>query len=272
MIRVKRKMPAMIACLVILPGFLQHISGSYAQLQNDDGITDLMRAARDGEGGDFRSALKRATNVNARDVYGWTALMYAAAQGDEGMVKKLLSKNADVNISDEDGRTALMHAVNYSRDDVAKRLVKAGADLDHRDNKGARALGVAWAKGDDKVFELLQKAGASPLDTGDRRADLYRENYVNSPVLLNQAEGFQLLRDLLPHPSYEAMQLKMRALVGSNGRVKKVRVLVGMPDGITEAATKVVFGLRFRPAARNGQYIEAWYDYGIARSAANRTP
>lgn len=260
------------AVLAVLPAILLQVSGSYGQSRDEDGTTDLMRAARDGEAGDFRSALKRSNDVNARDVYGWTALMYAAARGDEGMVKKLLSENANMDISDDDGRTALMHAVNYGHDGIAKRLVRTGADVDHRDGRGARALGIAWAKGNDKIVDLLEKSGASPLAAEDRGADLYRENFVNAPVLLNQAESFRLLHDLLPFPSHDAMQLKMRILVGANGKVKKVRVLIGMPDGITEAARKIGLSLSFRPAAKNGEYIEAWFDYGISRSAPERVP
>jgi ankyrin repeat protein len=258
--------PIMCFHFAILYCFLLGSPYIYAQKPYPDGITDLMRAARDGESRDFKSALKKNPDIDAQDVYGWTALIYAVARGDEGMAKKLISKNANVNIADGDGRTALIHAVYYERDKIVKLLIKKGAALDIRDNNGSRALGWAWAKGKEKIFDILQKAGASPLALNDKRADLYNEFSPCSPEILNREQSFRMLLDILPVPRLEGMQLKMRVLVGADGSIRKVRVLIGQPDGITEAAVKAAYQLKFRAATENSRPVESWYDYGISTS------
>lgn len=73
------------------------------------------------------------------------------------------------------------------------------------------------------------------------------------PVLLNR-----------PRPNYteEARKNKIQGsvlvevVIGTDGAVKQVRVIRGLPDGLTENAIQAAYQLRFRPAMRNGQPVQ----------------
>jgi TonB family protein len=72
------------------------------------------------------------------------------------------------------------------------------------------------------------------------------------PVLLNR-----------PRPAYteEARKNKIQGsvlvevLIGADGAVKKVVVIRGLSNGLTENAIQAAYQLRFRPAMRNGQPV-----------------
>ena len=233
---------------------------AFAQPGLNDGVTPLMSAARDNEPGAFNRALKASSDINAQDVYGWTALTYSAVRGEKQMTKKLLSKHANPNIADEEGRSILMHAVDCDRDDIVKLLVEYKADLDHRDKKGATAMGLAWAKSKDKIVALLEKAGAAPLKTEDKRANIYSPlPPYNGPFLLNYRDS---MGSLLPFITSGSSELKMRVLVGADGSVRRVRVLIGLPNGGTAVAVTDAYNSRYQPATKNGQPIEVWTDRG----------
>jgi uncharacterized protein YlxP (DUF503 family) len=228
-----------------------------AQSGLDDKLTPLMIAARDAEPGAFNHALKKTSNIDEQDVYGWTALTYASVRGDKKMAKKLLSKGANPNVVDEDGRSILMHAVDYGHKDIVKLFIASKADLDHCDNKGATAMGLAWVKSDDRVVALLEKAGAAKLRTEDKRADIYNPLPLNSPLLLDAPDS---MHPLEPFATSGARELRMRVLVGTDGSVRRVRVLVGLPNGGTAAAVRDAYNARYRPATKNGKPVEAWTD------------
>ena len=244
---------SMILCCLIASGFC-----AFAQPGLNDGVTPLMSAARDNEPGAFNRALKASSDISAQDVYGWTALTYSAVRGDKQMTKKLLSKHANPDIVDEDGRSILMHAVDCDRDDIVKLLIEYKADLDRRDKKGATAMGLAWAKSKDKIVALLEKAGAAPLKTEDKRANIYSPlPPYNGPFLLNFRDSMGLL---LPFITSRSGELKMRVLVDADGYVRRVRVLIGLPNGGTAAAVRDAFNSRYQPATQNGRPIEVWTD------------
>jgi len=246
---------SMILYLLILSSFCV-----FAQPGFNDSVTPLMLAARDNESGTFNRALKASSDINAQDVYGWTALTYSVVRGDKQMTKKLLSKHANPNIVDEDGRSILMHAVDCDRDDLVKLLVEYKADLNHRDKKGATAMGLAWAKSKDKIVVLLEKAGAAPLKTEDKRASIYSPlPPYNGPFLLSAQDS---MGSILPFLNSGSSELKMRVLVGADGYVRRVRVLIGLPNGGTAVAVKDAFNSRYQPATKNGQSIEVWADRG----------
>jgi hypothetical protein len=222
---------------------------------NEDRITPLMRAARDGEEAAFAKALKRTPDVNAQDVYGWTALTYAVVRGEEDMATSLLSKRADVNVMDEDGRSPLMHAVDYKRGSIVKLLIERHADVNCRDKKGATAIGLAWAKAYDDIVELLKRAGADELKPEDKRAELYSGVPAYSPSLLQDSMMPAKTLPLLGRGNYH---FKMLVLVGADGAVQKIRVLIGLPDGFTDKIVANEYKSRYSPATKNGQPIAVW--------------
>jgi TonB family protein len=50
----------------------------------------------------------------------------------------------------------------------------------------------------------------------------------------------------------------VRALIGVDGGVKQIRVLRGLPEGLTEEALRAASRLRFEPAMKDGKPIEYW--------------
>jgi hypothetical protein len=250
------------SALMVLFGLFSGGVRVFAQFGFDDRVTPLMSAARDADPGGFKLALKKTSDINAQDAYGWAALTYAAVRGDKQMTKKLLSRRADPNIIDEDGRSILMHAIDYGREDIVKILVERKADLDHRDNKGATGMGLAWAKSNDRIVALLEKAGATRLKTEDKRAEIYSPLPPhNGPFMLNARDSMDTL---LPFAASGVHELKMRVLIGTDGTVRRVRVLIGLPNGGTAAAVWDAYNSRYQPATKNGQPIEVWMDRGMA--------
>jgi TonB family protein len=75
------------------------------------------------------------------------------------------------------------------------------------------------------------------------------------PVLLNE-----------PRPNYteEARKNKVqgvvraRVLIGSNGLIKQVRIIRGLPDGLNEEAIRAAMQIRFKPAMKSGQAVSYW--------------
>ncbi|MFY9608613.1 MAG: energy transducer TonB [Blastocatellia bacterium] len=70
----------------------------------------------------------------------------------------------------------------------------------------------------------------------------------------------------LPRPNYteEARKNKIqgtvraRVLVGSDGLVKQVTIVRGLPEGLNEEAIRAAFQIRFRPATRSGRTVPYW--------------
>ena len=66
-----------------------------------------------------------------------------------------------------------------------------------------------------------------------------------------------------PRPNYteEARQHKVtgivraRVLIGSDGLIKQVRIIRGLPDGLNEEAIRAAMQMRFKPAIKNGQAV-----------------
>jgi TonB family protein len=50
----------------------------------------------------------------------------------------------------------------------------------------------------------------------------------------------------------------VRILVDTNGAVKEVVVIRGLPDGLNEQAIRAAYQMRFRPAMKNGQPVSYW--------------
>src|SRR5262249_20584150 len=222
-----------------------------AQSRDDADLTALMRAARDGERGDVKALLDQGVDISAKDSYGWTALTYAAAQGDVSIVKALIAGGADVNARNKDGYTPLMMASVYGRTPVVKELLARGAEVNAQGNNSSTALTVA-ARGHHKdIVDLLKKAGGIESEPVPP-ASLAKPNSANDtrPVPLNN-----------PKPSYTTKArdsgiegtVHVRVLVGADGTVKKVRVLAGLPYGLSYQAMNAAYELRFKPATKDGQ-------------------
>lgn len=52
--------------------------------------------------------------------------------------------------------------------------------------------------------------------------------------------------------------VRARVLVGSDGTVKKVKIITGLPYGLSYQAMDAAYQLIFRPATVNGQPVAYW--------------
>jgi ankyrin repeat protein len=154
----------------------------------NDRIPDLARAIRDGQNKKFNDLIKRNTDVNVADDYGWTALMYAIFQKDSALVGKLLSCGAAVNTQDHDGITPLLAAIMqaplpfmipYLPDsekrgaDIILMLIEKGADPNLADREGHTPLIYALSREQESTIAALIKKGA----------DVHRsDNYGRTPL------------------------------------------------------------------------------------------
>ena len=224
--------------------------------QDEADITALMRAARDGETQDIETLLKHGVEVNAMDKTGWTALIYASARGDSKSVKLLLKANADANAKDEGGYTALMAAAQYGRDPIVRLLLSGGADVNAVTKDGRTAIGLAAKSRRSQIGEMLKKAGAQePPAMPDSSGSLSDKSLATQPVLLNK-----------PSPSYTQKArdgkvegvVHLRVLIAADGTVKKARVVIGLPSGLSYQAIEAALRLLFRPATVNGQPVAFW--------------
>ena len=80
------------------------------------------------------------------------------------------------------------------------------------------------------------------------------------PVILNQP---------IPRYTEEARrrgvsgQVTMRVLVGADGEVKQVKVISGLPYGLSEQAVEAVRKMRFKPAMKDGRPVAYWLPVSI---------
>lgn len=301
-----------------------------AQARDQDGITDLMRAIRDGKRSAFKSLVRGSPDINAQDIYGWTAFTYAAVRADieaekillrkgadpngqdtdgctplmaemiygrayvtDTAVKFLIDSGADPNRSNKNGSTPLLAAVSHGLDSAVKVLLRAGADPRHPDGKGITPMMAAITYG-KKADEALAKASQSgaPLNRPDRTgvvpaeaADTARNRSKAMIELLKKAGAGDAAQadnsattelnspgDRTPEPIYpSSLDAKMKELlrskpngayvmlllVGGDGSVKKVRILIGLP-GFTDVIAEAALTQRFHPATKNGQPAEHW--------------
>lgn len=81
----------------------------------------------------------------------------------------------------------------------------------------------------------------SRVDTLPRALNEPRPNYTEE-ARTNKAQGI----------------VRARILIGSDGLVKQVRILKGLPYGLDEEAIRAAMQMRFRPAMKNGAAVAFW--------------
>jgi len=97
--------------------------------------------------------------------------------------------------------------------------------------------------------------GGGRFGPGGQRGSNVVTDVDSRPVALN-----------LPRPNYteEARKNKIqgtvraKVLVGSDGIVKQVTIVRGLPDGLNEEAIRAAHQMRFRPATKSGRAVAFW--------------
>ena len=129
--------------------------GAEVNLQNNNGDTALMLAARYNPDAAPPLLAAQGIDVNLQDNHGVTALILAAQYNRLSIIQDLLAaRGIDVNIQANNGSTALMWAV-LKQPEVVPMLLAAHADVDAKNNDGWTALMYALHYNPEAVPALL---------------------------------------------------------------------------------------------------------------------
>ena len=110
------------------------------------------------------------------------------------------------------------------------------------------------SEGPGLPYEPTVESGASNWAAADQK--IYVGKDVNRKVRLG----------MKPEPAYtEAARqdqvtgtVVIKCVFESNGSVTNIRVVSGLPDGLTEQAIAVAKKIKFIPAIKDGQYVSMW--------------
>ena len=88
----------------------------------------------------------------------------------------------------------------------------------------------------DAALELLSRTPETPLDVAEIALCLARDEFP---------------------------ELDVEAIINKEGRVEQVKVIKGLPMGLSDAAEEAVKGWRFRPGTLNGQPVEVIFNLTV---------
>lgn len=131
--------------------------GAKVYKRNQYGETALMLAAYHGHNPviDLLIAQGAALGANSK---GWNPLIYAAYAGHVDTVRLLLSYGVQVDGQTDAGLTALMLASKRGCIDCVSLLLRMGADANLRSKQGQIAQDIALSAGNTEIGNLLEQA------------------------------------------------------------------------------------------------------------------
>jgi TonB family protein len=231
--------------------------------RDETGLTALMQAAQDGDIKELKALLEMGADVKLTEQYGWTALTYSIAKRDSliakqdsSKVKLLLDNGADVNAKDRRGITPLMWASLAGKSEIVKLLLLKGAEVNAAAKNGATALSFALAKGHDDVAQLLKKAGGvGPQADADVPQSFAPIDQVPKLIYPKNAEMVYIEAARLRRIQGS---VRLRILFGTDGAIKRVKVISGLPYGLTEEVLRTALRITASPAMNDGRPIEYW--------------
>ena len=186
---------------------------------NNEGITALFIASRDGDLNEVRRLLTHGANANKVNNKGVSPLYIASQNRHLYIVKLLLEAGADVNKSMNDGATPLFIASQKGYIDIVKALLEAGADKEKCFNGGS-PLYTASQNGHVEVVKVLLEAGADKDKTMNGVSPLFiasQKGYIDIVKALLEAGADKEKCFNGGSPLYTASQ---------NGHVEVVKVLL----------------------------------------------
>ncbi|MHC4538349.1 MAG: ankyrin repeat domain-containing protein [Planctomycetota bacterium] len=159
---------------------LQISKGADVNTRDEEGLTALHLAARQGRKDAVELLLAKGASINARLTGwpGWTPLHEAAAANQKEVAELLIAKRADINTDcaraggGRFGGTPLHEAAFEGHRDMVELLISKGADINAEQSGGLTPLDVAAFVGHTDVVELLIGRGAdvNVRDRGGRTA------------------------------------------------------------------------------------------------------
>ncbi|MBN8827944.1 MAG: ankyrin repeat domain-containing protein [Sphingobacteriia bacterium] len=136
-------------------------SGFWLNLQDFDGYTIFMFAAKYGNLDKIKLLREAGANVNAQDRNNNTALLIAVDRGQNvEVINELIKAGANVDLQNYEGYSPLMVAAFKGNLEIVKELIKANADVNLKARSGDTALKIAAARGHSEIIKELVEAGA----------------------------------------------------------------------------------------------------------------
>lgn len=130
-------------------------------IADDNGVTPLMRAARDNDSSAIAEMVAEGHNINAVDTTGNSALIYAARNGAEEAALMLMFHKADLTAVNPKGQTALIIAARGNMQPVVERWAVMGGPMDAQEKEtGQTALMAAASANDVWAACRIVEAGA----------------------------------------------------------------------------------------------------------------
>ncbi len=194
-----------------------------------------------------------------------------ADRKDVSVKNELLVKLLELNHRFDMARIALSDEMLYSRIDLHARVVD-GAEFNYAVEQLAAATDAIYPElkhfiasiqtssdaGTIKAAHALPGAEPQPNDKADsERLKLVGQNPAvdSRPVVLKPV-----------YPGYTEQarrnrvqgRINMRILVGTDGTVKEVIIIDGLPDGLNDEALKAAYKLKFKPAMKDGNPVGFW--------------
>ncbi|KAL0634668.1 hypothetical protein Q9L58_006394 [Maublancomyces gigas] len=128
--------------------------------KNEQGLTQLLQAALDGDLDNLMALLQLGANVEAKNPDEHTPLHLAAKHGHLEIVKALIARGAEIEAVDELRASSLILAARNGHDEIVSELLDAGADIEQSNYWNQTALHVAADRGHTAVVTKLLAAGA----------------------------------------------------------------------------------------------------------------
>jgi TonB family protein len=161
------------------------------------------------------------------------------------------------------GLTVQQGSVSGIEDSPVGKMIRVAASL----GSGSNGSPVINMKGEVVGVANYLREGEQSFNaiTGAAVANLYARSPdhddLERPRPLNR-----------PMPSYteRARENRVegvvvaRVLVGEDGKVQRVRVTQGLPDGLDDEAVKAIFRMKFKPATKSGQPTKFWVRVDVA--------
>jgi len=100
----------------------------------------MLQAAENNNYPDFEHWVYLANNLDIQNENGITALMFASRNGNIEMVNKLINFGANLDIQNHRGETALMDAILNGHAQIMLDLIRSGANVNIVSNNNMTAI------------------------------------------------------------------------------------------------------------------------------------
>ena len=215
-------------------------------IQDEYGLTVLMRAAFEGEKDIVKTLIKNKANLDLQNKSGYTALMLATIEGKKDIVEILIKNKANLDLQNKSGETALILATIEGEKDIVEILIKSKANLDLQNKSGETALILATIEGEKDIVEILIKNKANlDLQTKIGDAALLRatsRGYTDIVKMLVENGANLYLSNIVDHADvrYYANRLTRTKRLEILGILDKAYSNVNLQNKDAKKATKLV--------------------------------